>query len=333
MTEKQVDKVTVGSILAKPVERNGVLICKRGIPISEQLKEALPKFGVETVFIESVFCDEIDRDALDFKKLKNLTYIAMKHLSIQQMMQCAKVLVQNAVDDEQSGLLHVIMEYDKDTYQHCINVANFAIVVGLRMGLTVSDLQNLAIGALLHDVGKTEIPKTILNKAGRLTDSEMSVMRNHTVYGYAMTREVPELNNCIQQIIYQHHENYDGTGYPRNLFGKNSYRLARLVHICDVYEALCVKRPYKDPIPRRVVRDMMCEKRGTFFDPKILDIFLNSIPMYILGETITSNGRVGIVCEASDINNIMVYCHDSILRLEDFEHLDEYDYGIMDVVS
>lgn len=333
MMEKTIEQVTVGSILAKPVEQNGVLICKAGIPVSEQLKEALPKFGIRTVFIESVFCDEIDKSALDFKKLKNITYIAMKHLSLQQMMQCAKMLVQNAVEDEQSGLLHVLMDYDKDTYQHCVNVANFAVVVGLRMGLTVADLQNLAIGALLHDIGKSEIPKTILNKSGKLTDSEMAIMQNHAVYGYAMTKEMPELNTCIQQIIYQHHENYDGTGYPRNLYGKGSYRLARLVHICDVYEALCVKRPYKEPIPRRIVRDMMVEKRGTYFDPRILDIFLNSIPMYILGETIVSDGRVGIVCEANDIEHILVYCHGAVFELEDFEHLDKYDYGIIDMVS
>lgn len=333
MTERCIDRVVVGSILAQPVEKDGVLICRSGIPITEQLKEALPKFGIDTVTIESVFSDEIDREALDFKKLKNLTYIAMKRLDLQKLMHCATMLVENVIEDDDCGLMHVLLEYDKDTYQHSVNVANFAVVVGLRMGLTVNDLQNLAIGALLHDVGKSEIPKSILHKAGKLSEAEMAEMKNHTVYGYAMVEGLPELNSSIKQIVYQHHENYDGTGYPRNLFGKGSYRLARLVHICDVYEALCAKRPYKDPIPRRVVRDMMKEKKGTFFDPAILDTFLNCIPMYIVGETILSDGRIGIVCEINDVKHINVYCNGVIYSLEEFEHLEDYDYEIIDKIS
>lgn len=333
MSTKIISDVVVGSILAEPVTINKVLLVKAGTPVSEQLKEVLPKFGVVQVSVESIFNDEIDKNALDFTKLNNVTYLAMKRLDVANVIMCAKNLVSNSLENENGALLNVLLDYDEDTFQHSVNVATFAVTVGIHIGLTIEELHTLAIGALLHDIGKIEIPIDIINKPAKLTEEEFDIVKRHPKVGYLLSLESDEVNSSIRQIIYQHHENYDGTGYPRNLYGKNSFRLARLIHICDVYEALCARRPYKEQLPRRVARDIMLKGSGTQFDPILLKQFFEAMPLYIVGETVESDGRVGIVCDIADGNNPLIYCNGEIYRLEDFEHLGTYSNDLVTEVS
>lgn len=333
MTTKSINDVVIGSILEEPVKINGVLLVKEGTPISEQLKEVLPKFGVTEVTVKSIFNDKIDQSALDFSKLSKVTYIAMKRLDIGELIMCAKNLVQNSLMSENKGLLNVLLEYDEDTYRHSVNVANFAVTVGIYIGLTIEELHNVAIGALLHDIGKSELPTDIIQKNGKLTDTEYRLVKQHPRIGYLLANISGVNNSSVKQIIYQHHENYDGTGYPRNLYGKNSFRLARLIHICDVYEALCAKRSYKEALPRRAVKQIMEKGAGTQFDPKLLKQFFECIPLYLIGETVESDGRIGIICDMSDGINPMVYCNGDIYKLEDFEKLGSYSEDVVNAVT
>lgn len=333
MSTKFINDVVTGSILAEPVTIGQVMLVRAGVPISEQLKQALPKFGVTEVTIESVFTDEIDKSALNFTKLTNVTYLAMKRLDIANVIMCAKNLVSNSLQNDDCALLGILFDYDEGTYWHSINVATFAVTVGINIGLTIDELHTLAIGALLHDIGKAEIPREIINKPEKLTDEEFEVVKEHPHIGYLMSKDSDSLNSSIRQIIYQHHENYDGTGYPRKLYGKNSFKLARLIHICDVYEALCAKRPYKEQLPRRVVREIMLDGSGTQFDPALLKRFFDTIPLYLVGETVESDGRVGIVCDIADGNHPLVYCDGVVSRLEDFEKLGTYSNMLVSEVS
>lgn len=333
MATKLLKDVVVGSKLSEPIKIHGVLLCKEGTPMSEQLKETLPKFGVNEVSVESVFNEKIDKNALDFSTLNQMSYMAMRRLDISEVIICAKNLVQNSLTSEDNSLLNVLFEYDEDTHRHSVNVAELAVTVGIRIGLNTDELHNIAIGALLHDIGKSEIPIEILKKPGKLTDGEFNMVKKHPLMGYKLAMYGGELNSSIKQIIYQHHENYDGTGYPRNLYGINSFRLARLVHICDVYEALCSKRSYKKAIPRRTVRKMMEEGSGTQFDPKLLRQFMECIPLYIIGETVESDGRLGIVCDTNNILNPSIYCDGQIYELEEFENLVPYEYNLIGMVT
>lgn len=333
MSTKFIDDVVTGSVLSEPVMVGQVMLVKAGVPMSDQLKRVLPKFGVTEVTVESLFTDEIDRSALNFTKLTNVTYLAMKRLDIANIIMCAKNLVSNSLQNENNTLLGILFDYDEGTYWHSVNVAEFAVTVGIGIGLTIDELHTLAIGALLHDIGKAEIPVEIINKPAKLTDEEFEVIKKHPFIGYLMSEELESLSSSVRQIIYQHHENYDGTGYPRKLYGKDSFRLARLIHICDVYEALCAKRPYKQQLPRRAVRDIMLAGSGTQFDPALLRKFFDTIPLYLVGETVESDGRVGIVCDIADGNHPLIYCDGDVYRLEDFERLGTYDNELVSDVS
>ena len=322
MKKVKIEDVQIGAILMEPVYIGDTLLCKQGTPMSAHLKEFLEKFGIKEVLVEAVFNENIDT-MLQFDCLNQLTYIAVKRLDLNKVMLCAREMVNSLTSGKYNSILSILYEYDNDTYQHSLNVANLALTVGIQMGLSIQDLRNLAAGAILHDIGKTAIPLTILNKPGKLTDEEYEIMQKHTTIGYELIKDSDIVNEPIKQIVLQHHENYDGSGYPRNLVERGSYRLARLVHICDVYEALSAKRPYKEPIPRLTVRKIMEDSSGKMFDPTLLKAFMKCVPIYMIGEEIIFMGKVGVICDSSDLFNPMVYYNNKSVPLSEFEKITE----------
>lgn len=310
----------VGTKIMEPVRVENTLLCKSGTVISEQLKKTLPKFGVEEIVVNATVAGDLSREDLILSQLNDDVYSTIQDMGINDLILCAETLV-NSAELADTNLLHVLLEYDKSTYQHSINVAVFSVMTGVALGLSLEDLRNLALGALLHDVGKLYVPLEILNKPSKLESEEFLKIKQHPYEGYKLLSGISEINSSVKQIVWQHHENYDGTGYPRELKGSHSYRLARIVHICDVYEALCVKRSYKQPISRKVVRQTLEQNSGTMFDPKLLKVFLENTPMYLIGETVTQGTRVGVITDVTNTTNPIVYCHGTLFTLNQFERL------------
>jgi putative nucleotidyltransferase with HDIG domain len=146
--------------------------------------------------------------------------------------------------------IQAVQRFDEATHRHCLIVTGMAAAFAAKLGFIDLDSYRLTKAALLHDVGKTRISKTILNKPGRLTDDEMAVMRTHAALGYDMlvgSGFSPEM----LQVVRSHHEMLDGSGYPDGLRAEEIPDLVRLVTICDIYGALIERRPYRAPMPGR----------------------------------------------------------------------------------
>ncbi|MGU3360297.1 HD-GYP domain-containing protein [Methylobacterium sp. M6A4_1b] len=159
-------------------------------------------------------------------------------------------LILEAVSD--SGIrtwLDVIQSHDQHLYQHSLSVAGYAAAFGAGLRLARADQKRLARAALLHDVGKAKIPLAILNKPGRLTDEEMTVMRTHPVIGADLLAAQGGFDEATLGVVRYHHEMLDGSGYPDGLKGAAIPDLVRLVTICDIHSALTERRPYRDPLP------------------------------------------------------------------------------------
>jgi putative nucleotidyltransferase with HDIG domain len=131
------------------------------------------------------------------------------------------------------------------TYQHCLLVTGLAIGFGHYLGFGRNDLCRLAIGALLHDVGKARVPVGILDKPTELTAEERKLMQRHPEFGIEMLRQQPSVSDEARMIVLQHHEHLDGSGYPMGLTGDNISDIVRLMTIADVFGALIEKRGYK----------------------------------------------------------------------------------------
>lgn len=173
------------------------------------------------------------------------------------------------------GILRQTVEA-KDTYTrgHSDRVSEYSVLIGERMGLDENTLHILKIGGLFHDIGKIGIPDSILLKETKLDDDEYSQIKNHPSIGAHILGDVPMFRDIIP-IVLHHHEKYDGHGYPSQLAGEDIPLIARIAAVADTFDAMTSKRSYRDALPLENVISEIERCKGTQFDPKIADVFLN----------------------------------------------------------
>ena len=175
--------------------------------------------------------------------------------------------------------LALAAEYkDEATSQHLKRVSAYSRIIAEKYGLSEEDLDNIEIGAPLHDIGKIGIPDNILLKTEKLTKEEYEIIKKHPSIGYEILKESrsPYLKTAAL-ICLKHHEYFDGTGYPNGLKGEDIHIYGRIVALADVFDALTSKRSYKEPFSIEKTVDMIKSKSGTQFDPKVVDAFLESL--------------------------------------------------------
>ena len=171
------------------------------------------------------------------------------------------------------ALIGAVEARDAHTHGHSARVAELSVHIGLRLGLRPAALRALAEGAYLHDVGKVGIPDHILNKPGPLTDEERTWIQQHPIVGYDIVGRAPSLRDALS-VIRQHHERYDGFGYPDGLAGEQISLAARIVAVADVWDALTSDRAYRPAWPADRALAHLEAGRGAHFDPRCLDAFL-----------------------------------------------------------
>ncbi|MEE8361473.1 MAG: HD domain-containing phosphohydrolase, partial [Gemmatimonadales bacterium] len=158
--------------------------------------------------------------------------------------------------------------FDQYTTTHSTNVAVLAMALAEHIGLQGRDVRVMGVSGLLHDLGKVRIPKDILVKPGAFTDEERLVMQRHPgegariILGRDVRLEVPAI------VAYEHHIMLNGGGYPAMHYARPTHIASRLVHVCDVYDALCTKRPYRDAWPSEKALALIEENTGDDFDPQ-----------------------------------------------------------------
>ena len=162
---------------------------------------------------------------------------------------------------------------DAETEHHSRRVAAFTIAIAHKMGLPKEEIEVIARGAFLHDVGKLAIPDDILHKPGKLTEDEMAIMREHSYFGYKMLSKIPFLAEAAE-IVYAHQECYDGRGYPRRLKGDQIPLGARIFSIADTLDAMTSDRPYRPAQSYTAARTEILRCSGSQFDPEIVKVFL-----------------------------------------------------------
>ncbi|MCF8011799.1 MAG: diguanylate cyclase [Clostridiales bacterium] len=173
-------------------------------------------------------------------------------------------------------LLRVINAKDKYTYGHSERVMEYSFKIGIKSGLDKEDLTLLRYAAFLHDIGKIEIDRNLLNKPTNLNDQEFKIFKNHCRWGYDILKAVPHLNRAAEIILY-HHENYNGSGYLAGLRGEEIPLLSRIIRIADSYDAMTSSRPYRNAIPEQKALDEIKRGSGTMYDPDLVKLFVEQI--------------------------------------------------------
>lgn len=163
----------------------------------------------------------------------------------------------------------------KDEYMkgHSHRVAEYSVLIARELGWNEKELSNLKNAAHLHDIGKIAIPDTILNKPSKLSEEEFSIIKEHTIIGANILKNISLIDH-VQEIVRNHHERYDGNGYPDGLKGKEIPLHARIVAVADSYDAMSFQRIYRNQLPPEKIIQELENNKGTQFDPEITDIFL-----------------------------------------------------------
>ncbi|HZK54947.1 MAG TPA: HD-GYP domain-containing protein [Desulfosporosinus sp.] len=191
--------------------------------------------------------------------------------------------------------LNEFRKFDNYTYIHSVNVAILATLIGLQMGLKGQTLRNLTLGAMFHDIGKSGIPFEILNKPSNLTNSELEVIKKHPVLGEEMIRRT-NISGEVLSIIRQHHERWNGKGYPDGVRQRAITLSAQIVAIEDVFDALVGDRPYRKGLPPYHALEIIIAGSGEEFNKQIVEEFIQCLILYPQGSIVTLNtGEVGTV--------------------------------------
>lgn len=176
----------------------------------------------------------------------------------------------------------VLETREGETGLHVKRVAHVAALLAKLYGLTQDEIDIILTVTPLHDVGKVAIPDGILSKPGRLTDDEYRIVQSHSEIGqYILRSGQSELIRIASIIAHEHHERWDGSGYPCGKKGEDIHLYARIVAIADVFDALLSRRPYKHAWPAKQVQEFFCQQSGSHFDPRLSEVFIQHFDHFV----------------------------------------------------
>lgn len=306
----RVENLRPGMQLARSVySADGRVLLKAGVFLKESHITRLRQLGYPAVYIgDPEEMQQISEVVSEETRLRAIRAVMESFESVKLggtlVVENVATAVNSIVDEviiNRNVVVHLtdIRSYDTYTFGHCVNVSVLATIIGISLELNSRKLRELAMGAILHDVGKVRVPDAILLKPAPLTDAEWAEMKRHTEYGFAALRACRDLSLQIAHVAYQHHERLNGQGYPRGLKGEDIHLFARIVAVADAYDAMTADRVYRRAMPPFEALRVIRELRGSQFDPDVVDAFLQHISPYPPGCTVElDTGEIGIVVSA-----------------------------------
>ncbi|SJZ45138.1 HD-GYP domain-containing protein [Selenihalanaerobacter shriftii] len=212
----------------------------------------------------------------------------------------------NEIVDELTSKRHVIVHlndiraYDDYTFGHSVSVTALSILTGISLGYNKLELRDLGVGALLHDAGKIKIDESILLKPSKLTENEFEEVKQHPRIGYDLIKETDGISFPSAHIAYQHHEKYNGSGYPRGLKGDDILEFAQIVAVADIYDAITTDRVYRKALPAHKALEVMHNLMQAQLNPDIAQMLFKNVAVYPIGSVVELNtGELGIVVDVN----------------------------------
>lgn len=305
------DALKAGMILADDVYWNGNLLLSKGIVVKNDYIIKLITRGVSkvTILADKTYYDDIFLNPVE--KFYAETYEALAKI-LEKLKEEDKIsisdifpIVENileAIYSSQNAILSLTgLRGEKNYYySHSLDVCIYSLIAARVMNLRFEDAVTLGIGAILHDIGKGRIPSEILFKKEKLSSDEFEEVKKHSEYGYDILIKCPQVNYSVLQIVLQHHERVNGTGYPKQIYGKDMNFLSKIVAIADIYDAMTSDRVYKKKILPHEAAEYLHSISDTLIDGEIAKVFINNIAIYPNGcQVLLNTNEIAIVIESN----------------------------------
>ena len=218
-------------------------------------------------------------------------------VAVEKLYGDVEALLAEVMSGDPVGGLTSLKTHSAYTFQHSVDVAVLGIVLGKRIDLPLEQLRELALGCLLHDIGKTYIQESILDKPAKLSPAEFEEIKKHPLMGFELIRQMQLQSILPAHVSYQHHERQDGAGYPKGLRGSNRIArtsaerydpermllIAELAAVADVYSALTSDRPYRAAMPLDQVADTLRGMAGRHLNGEVVRLLMNTVPVFPIG--------------------------------------------------
>ncbi len=313
MRRIHIDKLKTGMIISKPIySSSGIKLLSEGAELTDKNIDKIKEIGLRHVYITDELSEGIVVEMMIKEETRHETKRVLKNSvekiksgcfdSSEDIMKQINTVIEEVLNNPR--VMFSVQEIrDKNEYAflHAINVCLISCVLGKRMNYNEVQLKHLALGALLHDVGKIKLRIEVIKYRHEYLEDEYELYKLHTEEGFMMIQELPNASLTAANVARQHHENYDGTGFPLGLKGDAIHEFARIVAIANEYDNLMFNLPMGMHIKNYEVFEAIIAKSYTFFDPFIVDIFKKSISPYPIGiGVVLSNGQVGIVSRLNE---------------------------------
>lgn len=311
-----IQSVKRGTIIDEDIySANGQILLRKGTPLKDSYIKHLMGMGINGLYIDDDISKDVEVTTTISAKLKNEAVQKMKSAfnfatreknSTSEMLQASSSmydLIENVIDEilENDNFMVNMVDlkvFDDYTFYHSVSVATISILIAVNLNYAKKELIELGLSSILHDIGKVFTPIDILNKNGKLDVDEMKIMKEHSEQGYKYLKDAFNVPMKSYLGVLQHHERWDGGGYPLGIVGEKISKYARIISVADVYDALTSDRPYRKGLLPSDAMEYIMGGSGTVFDPEVVEVFYKSMAVYPNGMVIElSNGLTGIVIE------------------------------------
>lgn len=351
MRRVPLEYIREGHYNAKPLfNASGQLLIAANVKLTQGYLNKLKAAGYCSLYIQDEYCEEELTEIIKPQLTTQIEDISKKITrlaSTQDNMRNKKRKVTECVQSFEEILNQIIYDlisdsevvknlmsvslYDDYTFKHSLNLMSIVLAMGNELELTMEQLKNLAMGSMFHDIGKIFIPKEILNKPGKLTQEEFTLIKEHSKKGFEFMRDYTNLSAVAKIISLEHHEKLDGSGYPDNKTGNDINRMSKICAVGDVFEALVADRPYRRAVEIGDAREYILGGGGSSFDMEMVICFAKAINPYPKDTRVRlSDGREGVV---SKINREFYTRPMITVHCEEKKRVDPYTVDLMNNID